>query len=288
MVSSPTSLQAVCEGCPLIVGSNSAILIPCDMTTDTDGDGAGDVCDVCPSDPTDSCNPDESAAASVGVGGGTVANSAGTAEVDLPPGALNEETSISITGYDPEDSGAGFVVGDGLVPAGNVFDFQPEMSFDRDVTITLSYEQGTMLECAEEETDLDVYWWVDPDWTAMGADQDCAANSLSFVTDHFSFYLIGAPDSDRDGVVDAFDQCPESEMSNAVVVDGCDTDVANLILDNGCSVSDLVESCAEAAGNHGRFVSCVSHLGNDLKRQGLVSGREKARLTRCAARANIP
>ena len=288
MTSSPTGLNGVCEGCPLIVGSNSAILIPCDMTTDTDGDGAGDLCDPCPSDPTDSCNPDESAAAFIGEGGGSVTNPAGTAVVDLPPGAVDEETSISITSYEPSEENAGFGVGDGLVPAGKVYDFQPEMSFSEPVTITLFYEQEAMPECGVEETDLDVYWWEDPDWTPQGADQDCEANSLTFLTDHFSFYMVGGPDSDGDGVADALDQCPTSILDETVVIDGCNSGVANIVMDTGCTITDMIAGCAASARNHGKFVSCVAHLSNDLRKLGVISRNEKGRLQECAARSDLP
>ncbi len=162
------------------------------------------------------------------------------------------------------------------------------MDFSADVTITLTYEQMSMPECGTEELDLDVYWWDGLDWVPQGAAQDCAANSLSFLTDHFSFYLVGHPDADGDGVPDARDQCAGSILEDTVVIDGCDSGVDNMIFDSGCSVADMVEDCADRARNHGRFVSCVSRLGNDLKKLGLISGREKGRLTKCAARADIP
>ncbi len=270
------------------MGNNSTILIPREMTTDTDGDGAGDLWDPCPSDPTDSCNPDESAASIVGGGGGSVANEAGTAAVDLPPAAVEEETSISITSYEPSEGNAGFVVGDGLVPAGNVYDFQPEMNFSVPVAITLYYEQGAMPECGTEETDLDVYWWDDPNWTPQGADQDCDANSLTFATDHFSFYMVGGPDADGDGVPDARDQCEGSNLEESVVIDSCDSGVANVVKETGCTITDLIDECAASARNHGEFVSCVAHVTNDLKMLGLILEDEKESLQECAAQADLP
>lgn len=45
-----------------------------------------------------------------------------------------------------------------------------------------------------------------------------------------------------------------------------------------CTMSDLIAECADAANNHGEFVSCVSHLTNDWKKEGLISGKEKGGL----------
>ena len=42
VAASTTSIRGVCDGYPLIVGSNSAILLRCDTSPDSDGDGAGD------------------------------------------------------------------------------------------------------------------------------------------------------------------------------------------------------------------------------------------------------
>jgi len=45
---------------------------------------------------------------------------------------------------------------------------------------------------------------------------------------------------------------------------------------------------ADNARNHGQFVSCVSHLTNDLKNDGMISGREKGAIQNCAAEADLP
>jgi hypothetical protein len=95
-------------------------------------------------------------------------------------------------------------------------------------------------------------------------------------------------DSDGDGYPDDEDACPFSDLGETVVIDGCDTGVANLLLDSGCTISDLIADCAANASNHGNFVSCVAHLTNDLKRDGLISGREKGMIQRCAARSDLP
>ena len=68
----------------------------------------------------------------------------------------------------------------------------------------------------------------------------------------------------------------------------CDTWVTNEIVAEGSTMNDLIAQCAEGAKNHGRFVSCVAHLTNDWKKAGLISGKEKGKIQKCAARSDIP
>ena len=95
-------------------------------------------------------------------------------------------------------------------------------------------------------------------------------------------------DADGDGVRDDQDACPNSNTSTAVVIDGCDSGVSNILSPSGCSISDLVTKCAEGVRNHGGFVSCVAHLTNDLRNAGIITGAQKGAIQRCAAHADIP
>jgi hypothetical protein len=95
-------------------------------------------------------------------------------------------------------------------------------------------------------------------------------------------------DTDGDGFPDDEDSCPESDLTTNVVIDGCDSGVGNLLLGDGCTISDLIADCAASASNHGQFVSCVSHVTNSLKKDGLISGREKGAIQRCAAQSDLP
>lgn len=97
-------------------------------------------------------------------------------------------------------------------------------------------------------------------------------------------------DDDGDGCDDANDAHPYSNQSANVVIDGCDSGVANALDTSTCGSNfmDLIMDCAANANNHGQFVSCVAQLTNDWKKDGLITGAQKGAIQSCAAQANIP
>jgi hypothetical protein len=95
-------------------------------------------------------------------------------------------------------------------------------------------------------------------------------------------------DSDGDGIPDDEDDCPASDLDLTVIIDGCDSGVDNILFEDGCTLADLTEECAQTTRSHGKFSSCVSHLANDLKKQGDLAGRDKGKLQSCAARSRLP
>jgi len=68
----------------------------------------------------------------------------------------------------------------------------------------------------------------------------------------------------------------------------CDTVKIHDTLENGSTIADLVAECSADATNHGQFVSCVSHVTNDLKKTGTITGQQKSAIQKCAAQADIP
>jgi hypothetical protein len=100
--------------------------------------------------------------------------------------------------------------------------------------------------------------------------------------------IVIALDSDADGVADCSDDCQGSDLADWVVIDSCETGVVNSLFATGCTISDMIGDCAEVASHHGSFVRCVSLLTRELKRDGLISGRDRRALLRCAARADLP
>ena len=95
-------------------------------------------------------------------------------------------------------------------------------------------------------------------------------------------------DNDNDGIEDYEDDCRNSDLSATVVIGDCDSKTSNIVLQNGCTISDEIAACAENSFNHGKFVSCVAHLTDDLKRAKTISGWEKGAIQSCAGQAGIP
>jgi hypothetical protein len=93
-------------------------------------------------------------------------------------------------------------------------------------------------------------------------------------------------DSDDDGVVDANDDCPDSnpEPEPTVVIEGCDSGVSNTQLARGCKISDRIQECDDSAKNHGAFRRCVSMLGDSLQQEGVLTGPEKDRILSCSSK----
>ncbi len=91
-------------------------------------------------------------------------------------------------------------------------------------------------------------------------------------------------DTDGDGISDAEDNCPESILTETIIIDSCNSGVLNVIFEGGCTMSDLIAQCSVEAKNHGQFVSCVAHLTNEWKSAGYISGAEKGAIQSCAAK----
>lgn len=68
-----------------------------------------------------------------------------------------------------------------------------------------------------------------------------------------------------------------------VFIGACDSGVPDLTLPGGSTISDLIAECSDSATNHGRFVSCVSHVTNDLRSAGTITPQQKSAIQRCAA-----
>lgn len=120
--------------------------------------------------------------------------------------------------------------------------------------------------------------------------KDVDANGLVFVVQHIDplattgGYAVSAgtplpsdapADSDGDGVTDDVDLCPDSDLSLSVVIDGCDSGVNNILLADGCTISDVIAQCALDSLLHCDFVNCVADLTDELKISETILGQEK-------------
>ena len=77
------------------------------------------------------------------------------------------------------------------------------------------------------------------------------------------------------------------ELTIYIVIDDCDTGVPDQIY-NGKLITEWIDDCAKGAKNHGKFLSCVAELTNNLKKAGLITGAEKGAIQNCSAHADIP
>lgn len=95
-------------------------------------------------------------------------------------------------------------------------------------------------------------------------------------------------DNDNDGISDGQDSCPDSNLAATIVIEGCDTGVANVLLAGGCTMSDRIDEAAASARNHGAFVVEVAFLAGHWRSQGLIPKGGLGSIVHCAAHAHIP
>ena len=87
-----------------------------------------------------------------------------------------------------------------------------------------------------------------PDGTELAVTTTATKTGDSTVFNSATVNLIVAStpsDLDDDGVPDDEDQCLNSNLSDTVLIDRCDSGVTNHLAENGCTFSDQIEECAE-------------------------------------------
>ncbi len=120
-----------------------------------------------------------------------------------------------------------------------------------------------------------------PDWVERGPDGDAPRD---FDGDGIPDYID--IDSDGDGVNDDVDPFINSNRGSTVVIDWCDSNVGNQDLGDGSTFNDRIG--AIIARNHGDFLKQLNVLTNKWKKDGLISGKEKGKITSCVARSDLP
>ncbi len=205
--------------------------------------------------------------------------SSGTNVVALGPGIVpvNPTTWVASDLFNDVTS-LEFTNGDAFAVGLDIFDFFGAPS----ITINIYSASGLI------GTTMAIsgsFWGVISDEAITRLELGVSSNVITLDNVAFGNPIV---DTDGDGFPDDEDSCPESDLATSVVIDGCDSGVSNLLLDNGCTISDLIADCAASASNHGQFVSCVAHLTNSLKKDGIISGKDKGAIQRCAAKSSLP
>jgi hypothetical protein len=135
----------------------------------------------------------------IGPSGGIVNSNDDRASVNIPAGALPQDTVIR-------------VVGTANPPGGNIgtaYDFRPGgVTFAEPVTISITYDEATLPEGVQESglrlgtvtNSWEQFQFTEPWWTAVGdTTVDTAANVVSRTTMHFSIYGVIAVDGSAGG-----------------------------------------------------------------------------------------
>lgn len=228
------------------------------LQSDIDADGAGDACDPCPADPDDQCNTEGSASGEFPADeGGTLQTPDGALTLDIDPGDLPGDTTISVTQTAVGDRDIDLLLGNnpGIGAAIALYDLDPDgLVFNSPVTLTIIQDVSDIPKAQRDA--LTIYVFDDqagqfvaipgkkcnvdpnPPPPPVVCDPPCIVTCTAEI-DHFSLFgLIAPQDTDGDGVPDRFDG----------IVDNCPS-VSNPDQEDkdGDGVGDSCDNCSNLA-----------------------------------------
>jgi hypothetical protein len=170
--------------------------------SDIDEDGAGDLCDVCPADANDECDPNGSTAEEIDPNeGGTIETPDGDLVIEIDPNDMNEPVTISVTQMIPPDHDVDIMIGTnpGWGQAIAVYDFEPDgLLFNNPVTVTITADVTELNE--NQRNRLGLYLWDDVlEKFVLVETADCNivedppgtfTKTCTVEVDHFSIYAV--------------------------------------------------------------------------------------------------
>jgi len=176
-------------------------------------------------------------------------------------------------------------------------------SLDREVAVMEALPLFVFAVDLDGDNDDDLLWSSELDgliawYENKGFSEDCNDNGQPDECDFADGRSIdcnenGIPDecepeddSDGDGVFDVCDLCPDSQLGGTLDLHGCDTGIAEIVLEDGCTMTETLGACDADRRNHGDFVHCVTDLAGAWKRDRIIKGREYGRIVSCAARGD--
>ena len=117
---------------------------------------------------------------------------------------------------------------------------------------------------------------VEISWTPSEGSEGSTCSDLLYVKygDLYETVLVTGRAVDASG--------PARNPNSTIVIGEYDTGVVDRLYE-GKSISEWIGECAADTTNHGQFVSCVAHLTNELKKAGIISGKEKGAIQSCGA-----
>jgi hypothetical protein len=251
----------------VVVGDNAASVNPVDMGSS--GDAAFDATITIPS-------------------GRTTLAVANTLRAGLAAGTVNVNL-----GLDPSRRAGADAMGRVLLYAPNPFISGSSVShFDTTASRNLLMEPNINIDLTHNvqapfdltlEQFRDIGWYPDADIDLVEDNVDNCVNTANSDQANYDGDSQGDAcdnDDDNDGVADANDANPYSNMQPTVKIGACDSNAANAVFPNGLTLMDRISTIVSK--NHGDFVSQVSAITNEAKALNLISGAAKGAIQSCA------
>jgi predicted extracellular nuclease len=106
-------------------------------------------------------------------------------------------------------------------------------------------------------------------------------------SDHDPVWVGLFPDADADGVTDARDECPHSQLAETVVLRGCDSGVPEALDVAGCTLADRLVALAEASRHRGERARRARRWLLEQVASGTLARRHFGPILACVVKRNV-